>query len=139
MRTNLSSVVCSAVALTGCMSDKMVDTFTDEEFAVVRTLGPLGDVPADSTNRYANDAASAVFGQRLFFEKSYSHALAVADPVLGAVGATGQVACASCHDTTNYYTDTRSNPNSTSLGVNWTARNAPSLVNVAYNEWMSWG
>lgn len=139
MRANLSSVLCSAVALAGCMSDKMVDAFTEEEFDVIRSLGPLGDVPADSTNRYANDAASAVFGQRLFFEKSYSHGLAVADPVLGKVGDTGQVACASCHDTTSYYTDTRSHPNSTSLGVNWTARNAPSLVNVAYNQWMSWG
>ena len=139
MRANLSSVVVSAVALAGCMSDKMVDEFTDEEFDVIRTLGPLGDVPADTTNRYANDEASAVFGQRLFFEKSYSHELAIADPALGAVGDKGKVACASCHDTTNYYTDTRSHPNSTSLGVNWTARNAPSLVNVAYNQWMSWG
>ena len=139
MRANLSSVLCSAVALAGCMSDKMVDQFTEEEFAVIRTLGPLGDVPADSTNRYANDEASAVFGQRLFFEKSYSHGLTIADPVLGKVGDTGQVACASCHDTTSYYTDTRSHPNSTSLGVNWTARNAPSLVNVAFNQWMSWG
>jgi cytochrome c peroxidase len=135
----MSSIVFSAVALAGCMSDKMVDAFTEEEFDVIRTLGPLGDVPAESTNRYANDPASAVFGQRLFFEKSYSHGLAVADPVLGKVGDTGQVACASCHDTTSYYTDTRSHPNSTSLGVNWTARNAPSLVNVAYNQWMSWG
>jgi cytochrome c peroxidase len=139
MRANLCSVVCSAVALAGCISDKMVDAFTEEEFDVIRTLGPIGQVPADSTNRYADDEASALFGQRLFFEKSYSHGLAIADPVLGAVGDTGKVACASCHDTANYYTDTRSHPNSTSLGVNWTARNAPSLVNVAYNQWMSWG
>ena len=94
MRANSSSVVFAAVALAGCMSDKIVDAFTDEEFAVIQTLGPLGDVPADSTNRYANDEAAAVFGQRLFFEKSYSHALTIADPALGAVGDTGKVACA---------------------------------------------
>jgi cytochrome c peroxidase len=121
------------------MGDKMVDAFTEEEFDIIKQLGPLPDVPPSSTNRYADDPAAAVFGQRLFFEKSYSHELAVADPALGVVGDKGKVACASCHDTTNYYTDTRSHPNSTSLGVNWTARNAPSLVNVAYNQWMSWG
>ncbi|HMG23746.1 MAG TPA: cytochrome c peroxidase, partial [Kofleriaceae bacterium] len=81
----------------------------------------------------------ATFGQRLFFEKSYSHALTIADPALGVVGDKGKLACASCHDVTNYYTDTRSHPNSTSLGVTWTTRNAPTLVNVAFYTWNSWG
>ena len=129
----------AAVALAGCMTDKMVDVFTDEEFAEIRQFGPLGEVPPDPTNRYADDQAAATFGQRLFFEKSYSHALTIADPALGAVGALGKIACASCHDVTNYYTDTRSHPNSTSLGVTWTTRNAPTLVNVAFYKWMSWG
>jgi cytochrome c peroxidase len=121
------------------MGDKMVDVFTDEEFALIQKFGPLGDVPPDPTNRYADDPVCATFGQRLFFEKSYSHALTVADPALGAVGDKGKIACASCHDVTNYWTDTRSHPNSTSLGVTWTTRNAPTLVNVAYYQWMSWG
>src|SRR5262249_10897205 len=121
----------------------MVDVFTEEEFDQIRKLGPLGDVPPDSTNRYADDQAAAVFGQRLFFEKSYSNKLTIADPALGVPtitgNDTGQIACASCHDVTNYYTDTRSHPNGTSLGVTWTTRNAPTLVNVAFYQWMSWG
>jgi cytochrome c peroxidase len=48
------------------------------------------------------------------------------------------VSCASCHDPGNYYTDTRSRPNYTSLGVNWTGRNALTLVNVAYYRWFGW-
>lgn len=128
------------VAAVGCMPGKdMVDVFTKEEFDQISQFGPLGDVPRDPTNRYADDPAVAAFGQRLFFEKSYSHALTVADPVLGPVGAIGKVACASCHDVNNYYVDTRSKPNSLSIGVNYTTRNAPTLVNVAFYTWMSWG
>ena len=129
----------AAVALAGCMTDKMVDVFTEEEFDQIKQFGPLGELPQISTNRYANDEAAATFGQRLFFEKSYSHALTIADPALGVVGDKGKLACASCHDVTNYYTDTRSHPNSTSLGVTWTTRNAPTLVNVAFYTWNSWG
>jgi cytochrome c peroxidase len=121
------------------MDDKMVDAFTEEEFDIIKQLGPLGPVPANPTNKYADDVNVAALGQKLFFEKSYASALTIADPVLGPVGATGKIACASCHDVNNYYTDTRSHPNSTSLGVQWTRRNAPTLVNVAYYEWMSWG
>src|ERR1041384_5632886 len=139
MRSNVSSIVLAALGLVGCLHDKMVDVFTEEEFALIKQFGPLGELPANSTNKYANNQAAAVFGQRLFFEKSYSHALTIADPVLGKVGDVGKIACASCHDVTNFYTDTRSHPNSTSLGVTWTTRNAPTLVNVAFYEWMSWG
>jgi cytochrome c peroxidase len=121
------------------MDDKMVDAFTEEEFDIIKQLGPLGPVPANPTNKYADDVNVAALGQKLFFEKSYAGTLTIADPVLGPVGATGKIACASCHDVNNYYTDTRSHPNSTSLGVQWTRRNAPTLVNVAYYEWMSWG
>jgi cytochrome c peroxidase len=121
------------------MDDKMVDEFTDEEFDIIKQFGPLGAVPADPTNRYADDANVAAFGQRLFFEKCYANKLTIADPVLGVVGDAGKIACASCHDVNNYYTDTRSHPNSTSLGVQWTRRNAPTLVNVAFYQWMSWG
>lgn len=121
------------------MGENMIDVFTEEEFDEIQKLGPLGTVPPDPTNRYADDPAAAAFGQRLFFEKSYAHALTIADPSLGAVGDKGKVACASCHDPSNYFTDTRSRPNAVSLGVTWTTRNAPTLVNAAFYTWGSWG
>src|SRR5262245_35077676 len=103
MRSNLSSLAVAAVTLSACMSEKMVDVFTEEEFEQIRQLGPLPEAPPDSTNRYADDPACAVFGQRLFFEKSYSNKLTIADPALGAVGDMGKISCASCHDVANYY------------------------------------
>ncbi len=139
MRSNLCTVVAATLALTGCMNDSTVDAFTSEEFNIIKQFGPLPDLPPDTTNRYADDPMAAVFGQQLFFEKSYAAKLTIADPVLGAVNDPGKVACASCHDVTHYYTDTRSKPNNMSLGVKWTTRNAPTLVNVAYYQWNSWG
>src|SRR4051794_15132615 len=135
MLFKLSSFAVVVVTTLGCMGVKMVDVFTQEEFDQIQKLGPLPAVPPNSTNRYADDPACATFGQRLFFEKAYSHPLTIADPALGIVGASGKIACASCHDVTNYYTDTRSKPNATSLGVTWTTRNAPSLVNTAFYKW----
>ena len=85
---------------------------------------------------------AATFGQRLFFEKSYSGAIIVGDDGTnggnGAVGETGKVGCVSCHDPTNWYIDTRSQPGNVSLGVNYTVHNAPSLVNAAYYKWLTW-
>lgn len=135
---NLCSVVAAALAFTGCIGDSMVDSFTSEEFDIIKQFGPLPDPPPDPTNKYADDPMVAAFGQQLFFEKSYAAKLTIADPVLGAVGDPGKVACASCHDVSHYWTDTRSKPNNMSLGVKWTTRNAPTLVNVAYYEWHSW-
>jgi cytochrome c peroxidase len=139
MRSNLSSIVVAAVTLAGCMADKMVDVFTEEEFEQIRQFSPLGDVAPDPTNRYADDPAAAAFGQRLFFEKGYAHKLTIADPALGNVGDEDKISCASCHDVTNYYTDTRSKPNAVSVGVALTQRNAPTLVNAAFYTWGSWG
>lgn len=139
MLLKLSVSAVAVVAGVGCMGGKMVDVFSEEEFDQIRTLGPLRAVPPDPTNRYADSAAAATFGQRLFFEKSYAHALTISDPALGVVGEKGKVACASCHDPANFYTDTRSKPNATSLGIAWTPRNAPTLVNTAFYQWGSWG
>jgi cytochrome c peroxidase len=140
MLSRLGLFALPAMTVIGCLPGKdMVDVFTEEEFEQIRQLGPLGELPASPTNRYADNPAVAAFGQRLFFEKSYAHALTIADSGLGNVGDKGKVNCASCHDPTGYYSDTRSRPNATSLGVSWTARNSPTLVNIAFNTWGSWG
>jgi cytochrome c peroxidase len=133
-------ILALPITVIGCIPGKgMVDVFTEEEFDQIRQFGPLGELPASPTNRYADTVEVAAFGQRLFFEKSYAHALTIADPMLGAVGDKGKISCAMCHDPTVYFTDTRSKPNATSLGVSWTARNTPTVVNIAFNTWGSWG
>ncbi len=120
------------------------NALTPEEMAQVAQLSPLPAVPADSTNAYADNAGAAALGQMLFFDKSYSGALAVGDDGtnggLGMVGDTGKVACASCHAAGSAdLDDRRSHPNNVSLGTDYGTRNALGIVNSAFYPWTNWG
>ncbi|MFO0579415.1 MAG: cytochrome c peroxidase [Polyangia bacterium] len=128
-----------ATSATGC--DALVDDmFTSAEWDKIKTLSPLPDVPKDTTNKYADSAAAAKLGQSLFFDKRYSGPIIVGSDGTnggnGQVGETGKVACASCHDVTKFWIDTRSKPNNTSLGAAWVARNASTPVNASYYKWL---
>ena len=119
-----------------------LDGFTAVEWTEIKKLGPLPAVPKDTTNAYADNAKAAALGQMLFFDKSYSGALAVADDGtnggLGAIGDTGKVSCASCHEGVTM-DDNRSKPNNVSLGTDFGTRNAPSIVNSSFYAWTNWG
>ena len=124
--------------------DGPADPLTPAERAAIGQLSPLPAVPADTTNRFADDAHAAALGQMLFFDKSYSGALAVGDDGtnggLGMVGETGKVACASCHAAgSGAMDDQRTKPNNVSLGTDYGTRNAIGVVDSAYDAWMNWG
>ena len=91
--------------------------------------------------RSADNALAAVLGQRLFFDKSFSGAIAIGDNGtnggLGAVGETGKVACVSCHSS-KATDDNRSTPNNVSLGTDYGTRNALSIVNSSFYAWTNW-
>jgi len=134
------------LVLLGCESETDADegvTFSDAEMHIIQELGPVPAVPANPTNAFADDAAAAALGQRLFFEKSYSGPILVEDDGtnggLGAKGETGKVGCVSCHNPSDWFVDRRSTPNNVSLGVGYTSRNAPSLVNVVFYDYFGWG
>lgn len=133
-------VLVGSLGLLACGDDggpPLVDgVFTDAEWTELQTFTPLEDPPANPTNRFADDPQAAIFGQRMFHEKRYSGALQ-ADSDLGLAGETGKVACATCHDPTAYFTDTRAD-NRLSIGTSTTGRNAPSLVNVVYYDFGNW-
>jgi cytochrome c peroxidase len=122
--------------------DVTTDYFTAAEWTKIKELGPLADLPLDTTNKYADDSSAARFGQQLFFEKSYSGPLTIGDDGTngspGAAGEKGKVGCVSCHSPSSWWMDSRSNPNNMSLGVAYTERNAPSLVNAAFYQWFGW-
>ncbi|MGE5183949.1 MAG: cytochrome-c peroxidase [Acidobacteriota bacterium] len=120
------------------------NALTPDELAAIAQLSPLPAVPADTTNAYADSAAAAALGQMLFFDKSYSGALAVGDDTdpsaLGMVGETGKVACASCHTAgAMQMDDQRTSPNNVSLGTDYGTRNALGVVNSSYYTWTNWG
>ncbi len=131
-----------AVGATGCEgNDALVDgMFTEAEWAQIKTLSPLPGVPKDTTNKYADDPAAAKLGQALFHDKRFAGPIVVGSDGTnggnGQVGETGKIACASCHDSTHAWIDTRSKPNTTSLGANWVVRNASSILNASYYTWL---
>jgi cytochrome c peroxidase len=112
-------------------------SFTAPEIALLKTLGPVPAVPADTTNRVANNAAAAALGQKLFFDQNFSGALVV-DSDLGTAGQVGKVSCASCHSS-EYLDDSRSMPDNVSKGTNVHTRNSPPLVNASFYKWTNWG
>ncbi len=118
-----------------------IDGFTTDEWKLLATLSPLPTVPKDTTNKYADDANAAKLGQMLFFDRSYSGALAIGNNGtnggLGAVGELGKVSCASCHGGPTM-DDVRSTPGNVSLGTAFGTRNALSLVNSAFYAWTNW-
>lgn len=117
------------------------DSFSSQEWAVVKTLSPLPALPVDTTNKYRDSAAAALLGQKLFFEPRLAGPIQAGTPAegqLGAIGETGKIACRNCHmPESKWLFDIRSNnggpiPNATALGSNWMTRNVSSIVNTVF-------
>lgn len=77
-------------------------------------------IPPDPTNRFADSAAAAAFGRRVFDDASFS--------------STGDVSCASCHDPQRAFTDGL--PVAKGVGVG--KRNTPTILGAARRRWFTW-
>ena len=95
--------------------------FSKAERIAISQLSPIGPVPADPTDKVADNPMAARFGQYLYF-----------DPTLSA---NHKVSCASCHQPARAFTDGRR----VGIGIGKDTRNTPTLLNVAYNHWFFWG
>ena len=105
----------------GVPSEQADDIFTDREWSVIQRLSPLPETPpSNPTNRVADDPEAARLGQLFFFDTRFSK--------------DGTVACATCHSPFHGFADVEA----TSLGAGRGTRNAPTLLNVAYNRWQFW-
>jgi len=113
------------------------DPWTAEERAALWAL-TAQPLPADPTNRWADDPAAALLGQKLYFDPRFSGPLALDDPGgLGLAGESGKVACVSCHDPATGGVDHRSKGN-TSEAAGWTGRTSPTVLNAARSTWQFW-
>tara|TARA_R110002126_G_scaffold12416_19_gene54077 strand:+ start:2127 stop:3338 length:1212 start_codon:yes stop_codon:yes gene_type:complete len=124
MDLGLKSILGIALlsALMGCQdAPGTAVEFGDAERKQLGRLSPLGDVPPDPTNRFADDPNAARLGHWLFFDERLS--------------LDGQVSCATCHVPTHAFSD----PKPLAKGMGLGERHAPSLINVAYGRWFGWG
>jgi cytochrome c peroxidase len=134
--------ISSATVQWGCEYDCGDEecTFNKSEWALVEEHSPLPAPPLDPTNKYQNAEPAIRLGQKLFFDARYSGEIKIlatdknGSLATNAMDARGKVSCASCHLPDQWFIDTRTTPNNVSLGINYTGRNAPTLVNVAYYE-----
>jgi cytochrome c peroxidase len=98
------------------------DRWTTEEREMLRSLSlaSLGPLPADPSNRVADDPRAAALGERLF-----------ADPRLSG---HGTVSCATCHVPEREFQD------GTPLahGVGTTARRTMPIAGTAHGAWFFW-
>lgn len=92
---------------------------TKEEVARIARMSPLPAVPADPTNRWADDEAAAELGHHLFFDTRIS---------------PRGVSCATCHEPARFFTDGRA----LAQGLGTARRNAPTVVDSARRRWIGW-
>ena len=96
--------------------------WSEDEVAALRNLwiGSLPPLPADPSNKYADDPHAAALGQKLFFDTRFS--------------ANGQVACATCHLPDRLFQDGVP----LAHGVGTTNRRTMTLIGTAYSPWFFW-
>ena len=113
-------LIMIGLVLASCASPR--DRWTDEELETLQGLwiGNLQPLPADPSNKYADDPAAASLGQALFFDTRFS--------------SNGQIACATCHSPEKMFQD------GTALahGVGTTSRRTMTIIGTAYSPWLFW-
>ena len=79
------TAVVLLVALLGFRAQSTTPVWTDEELEILRSLSleSLEPLPADPSNRHADDPRAAALGEKLFFDTRLS--------------SNGEVSCGSCH------------------------------------------
>ena len=137
----------AALALFGAGCDKSTPgaPFNDRfEATTAASLANLPPVPADTTNRVADDPAARALGRQFYFDARFSGPLVdpanadAAEGGNGPVGSTQRVSCSRCHNPSTGFTDQQTVPTATSLGADFGSRNAPTVLNSAYFPFLFW-
>jgi cytochrome c peroxidase len=121
-KTSILQILLGFAAIAAACSAFGQTKWSDEELATLRTLwiGSLPPLPADPSNKYADDGRAAVLGQKFFFDTRFS--------------SNGEVACATCHLPGKLFQDGIP----LSHGVGTTNRRAMTIVGTAYSPWFFW-
>lgn len=119
---SLLLVLAAAWLWLASKADSAAQDWSPAELRMIQalSLGSLEPVPADPSNRFAEDPGAAALGEKIFSDTRFSD--------------NGDVACATCHQPNKYFTDGL--PLSQGIGV--TKRGAPSLIGTAYSPWLYW-
>ena len=114
-------VVAAALAAVGLAASRDTE-FTVEEIEQIRSLSlaELEPLPADPTNRVADDPRAVALGKRLFFDERLS--------------SNGRVSCATCHLPEREFQDGKALAD----GVGRTNRRTMPVAAMAYSPFLFW-
>lgn len=126
--------------------------FSEEEWDIIKSLSPVPGPPPAATNRFADNPMAAALGQRFFFDPRFSGPLVNQENFNtneGGNGSAGQagnaldgaverVACATCHMPSTSFADSRTISENVSLGTDFGQRNAPTILNTAFNDFYNY-
>ncbi len=116
------SIVLASAVFWWYTQSRIHESWTPAELTLLRSLWitSLPDLPANPGNAVSESLQAAEFGHRLFFDKRLS--------------ANGQIACASCHQPEQFFTDGLK----VAAGVRTGVRNTMSIIGTAYSPWFFW-
>lgn len=119
----LTCFLIFSLSLSSCAekNQPVTNPWTQQEWSLIQSLA-LDNLPkaADPSNRYAEQPQAIQLGSELFFDKRLS--------------SNGQVSCASCHQPEKFFSDGLQ----TAKGLDLGARNTPSILGAAWNQWFFW-
>lgn len=115
-------LAAAATLVTAVYAKTPATRWTAEEVEQIRDLwiGSLEAMPADPTNRYADDPRAAELGRKLFFDTRFS--------------SNGEVACATCHKPDQQFQD----GTALARGVGTTNRRTMPIAGLAYAPFLFW-
>jgi cytochrome c peroxidase len=118
----VAALVLAAATMTVLFAASRERTWTPEQVAQLRSLSldALEPLPADPSNRFADDPRAVSLGQRLFFDTRLS--------------SNGKVACATCHMPDREFQD----GTPLAKGVGTTGRRTMPVAGTAYAPFLFW-
>ncbi len=123
-RAFFTNTVIILVLLSACWSNQYnnLPDWSSDEIKILESLSinKLPPLPADPSNKVADNLKAAEFGKQLFFDERFSH--------------NSKVSCSTCHIPEQYFTDGLT----TAAGAQAGVRNTPTLIGTAYSPWQFW-
>jgi cytochrome c peroxidase len=154
LSTAWSSLALLALVGVGPACNRMADDFfcaddscewSKDEWNRVAALSPLGEPPADPSNRVSDERNAVLLGWRLYYDTSLSGPATLRDmlgrPVPSARAPLGQptrISCATCHDPAHGGGDVTSAPGHVSVGAGWYDVNGQQTLNAAHYKLLYW-
>ncbi len=108
---------------TDAASGLIDDRFTPRQWEILSHMSPVPRAPANSSNRYADDARAAALGRAIFDDRGFSRG--------------GQVACSTCHQRERLFTDGRAVAVAQDPPQRG-RRNTPTILYADWGRWKLW-